>query len=185
MPLSLSELIETYQSKPAAAQSTTSWGAKRRREDRGPEKPRSAGATATMAPSNTHIHVFTQADTCLVTAASHTHASAKRFTRRGLSQLILKPTVCRCQHLSSHHVCFLRLLVRRRLTSLPDTSKKEMIGWAFSVQHNREQGTVSASFHKRLQQILFIKKQPSYKTVLPFLLEICQKKFLTRTGGFA
>lgn len=73
MPLSMSELIKTHQSEPAAAQSTTSWRAerRRRREYRGPEKPRSARAFTTMAPSNTHA--FTQAAACLVTTVTHTH----------------------------------------------------------------------------------------------------------------
>lgn len=94
MPLSMSELIKTHQSEPAAAQSTTSWRAERRRlrEYRGPEKPRSARASTTMAPSNTHAYIYTGSRMFGYHSNTHTlHQEAWSWLLRRGSQLIMIP----------------------------------------------------------------------------------------------
>lgn len=59
MPLSMSELIKDTPVRTSCRSVNHKLGAKRRRENRGPEKLRSARATTTIAPSNTHACIDT------------------------------------------------------------------------------------------------------------------------------
>lgn len=174
----MSELIRTHQSEPAAAQSTTSWEGEG--EDRGPEKPRSAGATATMVPSNTqtHTHVFTQADACWVTTVTHTH-----------TLLIKKHVVNFCGFTMQVSVSLFTPFV-----FFGSVSEEEDWLWPpwhtlyqkrddqprvqWPTQQRAEHSFLAVSHQKPMAAANVIhQKQPSYKTVLPFLTGNLFQKF--------